>query len=219
MTNKLFLTLISLIYISLCYAHDFESQPQQTGGLKREIIDMGEDCKISFSISASLKYKFGNGGDPKYNEGGISIYPIPKRWNSNTDQLSISLSCKEKNFSENPQPSGIYDEKTQSWRKDSEEIRKYLAQSEDYSDPDFLKATVESMRVYDVKTPNAHGWADTSDQLTGDEAGRTRYMSFCIYHGSKALCGLGKVGLLRDGPKGNLMPHTLQILRSIEFLD
>ncbi|MFP5423943.1 MAG: hypothetical protein ACLGID_21130 [Gammaproteobacteria bacterium] len=219
MTNTSFLPLIIALCIFSCYANDIESQPQQNKELNHEVLDMGENCKISFNISSALKYKFGNGGDPKYNEGGISIYPIPKKWNSNTDNLSLSLSCKDKKFLENPQPSGIYDEKTKSWRKNSEEIRKYLAQSEDYRDPEFLSATVDAMRVYDVKTPNAHGWADTSDQLTGDEAGRTRYMSFCLYHGSKALCGVGKVGLLRDGPKGNLMPQTLQILRSIEFLD
>lgn len=216
MLNKAILFLIVASFIYAVHANEFK---ENSNKINYETLDMGKSCKIRFIISANFKYQIGNGGNPKNNVGGITIYPIPNAWKSNMDTLTLSFSCKEKNYIDNPQPSGIYDKKLERWKKDPKELRNYLKQSQDYSDPDFLNSTIAAMRVYDIKTPNAQGWADTSDQLTGDDAGRTRYMSFCIYHASKALCGLGKVGLLRDGPRGDLVPHALKILRSIEFLE
>ena len=186
--------------------------------IRREFIDMGPGCNISIDIPAELKTSIGNGGDPEYHVGGIIVSPLPRKWNSLLGQLSFNLTCEEKNHPLNPMPSGVYDEKFEKWREDKAGLRKYLAQSQDYSDPSFLEEKLATIHVHDVKTRNAHGWADTSDDLTGDDDSRKRYMSFCIYHGSKALCGLGKSAYLSDGSKGDLTPHILKILRTIEFL-
>ena len=76
----------------------------------------------------------------------------------------------------------------------------------------------KGMKVYSVKSKNGQGYAYTHNQLTGDEKHRPRYLSYCLFHDTKALCGGGEVGLISDGPKGDLTPYVLQILRSIEFL-
>jgi hypothetical protein len=43
-------------------------------------------------------------------------------------------------------------------------------------------------------------------------------LDYCLFRAKVALCGHGEVGALIDGPKGDLTPYVLQILRSIEFL-
>ena len=43
-------------------------------------------------------------------------------------------------------------------------------------------------------------------------------MNFCLFNSQGTICGYGVVGMLRDGRKGDLTPHALKIIRSIEFL-
>lgn len=84
--------------------------------------------------------------------------------------------------------------------------------------PESVKSIDESIHVYALNNANSQGFAYTVDPWTGDEAGRTRMLDYCLFRAKVALCGHGEVGALIDGPKGDLTPYVLQILRSIEFL-
>ncbi|MFP5423942.1 MAG: hypothetical protein ACLGID_21125 [Gammaproteobacteria bacterium] len=219
MENKIAILLSAAITTNLALAAQNKVVDRYQVKIRREILNMGPGCNISIDLPANIKIAVGNGGDPKYHIGGMTINPLPKKWNSRLGQLNLNLTCEEKDHNLNPVPSGAYDEKFKKWKEDKAGLREYLAQSQDYKDPAFLEEKLSTIRVNDVKTSNAHGWADTSDDITGDENIRRRYMSFCIYHGSKALCGLGQVARLLDGRQGDVTPHILKILRTIEFLD
>ena len=75
------------------------------------------------------------------------------------------------------------------------------------------------IKVYQLNTINANGYAITEDEMIGDEEFRQRHLSYCLIHGPKALCGHGAMGYLEAGEEGDLTPYALQILRSIEFID
>ncbi len=84
---------------------------------------------------------------------------------------------------------------------------------------DEVLAIDRSIRVYPLSGADWAGFAFTKEAWTGDVAGRTRRLSFCLFHGPVALCGHGDVGLQSDGVKGDLTPYVLKILRSIEFVN
>lgn len=84
--------------------------------------------------------------------------------------------------------------------------------------PDEVFAIDESIRVHALKNINSQGFAYTVDDWTGEETTRTRRLRYCLFRGRVALCGRGDVAILIDGPKGDLTPYVLEILRSVEFL-
>jgi len=85
--------------------------------------------------------------------------------------------------------------------------------------PATVRAIDESLRVYPLNNVNSQGFAYTVDDWTGDEAQRARLLSYCLLRANIAVCASGRVvATLTDGPKGDLTPYVLEILRSIEFL-
>lgn len=84
--------------------------------------------------------------------------------------------------------------------------------------PETVKSIDESVRVYALDNVNSRGFAYTIDDWTGEEKTRMRRLKYCLFLGEAALWGRGDMGALADGPKGDLTPYVLQILRSIEFL-
>ncbi|WP_188691750.1 hypothetical protein [Silvimonas amylolytica] len=68
---------------------------------------------------------------------------------------------------------------------------------------------------------NGKGWKGggvTQDDINGDEANRRRVFAFCIPHGTVALCGVARhVAYLRK-LKESVLPQTVQLLESIEFI-
>lgn len=84
--------------------------------------------------------------------------------------------------------------------------------------PGQVRSIVNSIHVYTVRALNSQGFAYTTDDWTGDERGRRRYLDYCLFRDMTALCGHGEVGYVADGPKGDLTPYVLGILRSVEFL-
>lgn len=85
-------------------------------------------------------------------------------------------------------------------------------------DPNYRKLRRDALRAYTLQSINAHGFAFTEEDVTGDERWRIRFLDYCLFHAEMALCGRGEVGYVADGPKGDLTDYVLQILRSIEFL-
>jgi hypothetical protein len=73
-------------------------------------------------------------------------------------------------------------------------------------------------RVGALNAVNGHGFYLTQDDTDGDPLRRTRSLTYCLFHETKALCGHGQVMRLSD-PKSDLLPNALTILRSIEFID
>ncbi|GAB3629583.1 hypothetical protein PTE30175_01286 [Pandoraea terrae] len=100
---------------------------------------------------------------------------------------------------------GVYDEKLQRWE----------AHYASEWDAEGLRP-VTTIRA--LNAVNGSGFYLTQDDTDGDEWRRERYLSFCLFHGTKAMCGGENVMRLED-PKGNLLPYYLKILRSIEFVD
>jgi hypothetical protein len=84
--------------------------------------------------------------------------------------------------------------------------------------PDEVLAIDESIHVHALNNVNAQGFAYTVDDWTGEETTRTRRLRYCLFHAKVALCGRSDVAILIDGPKGDLTPYVLLILRSIEFM-
>ncbi|MBN3722849.1 hypothetical protein [Burkholderia sp. Ac-20379] len=79
-------------------------------------------------------------------------------------------------------------------------------------------ALSEVTTVDNLDAVNADGFYLIQDDLDGDPGQRERYLSFCIFQKTIALCGGQPVMYLGD-PKGNLLPYVLEILRGIEFVD
>ncbi|MBS0429917.1 MAG: hypothetical protein JSR41_21755 [Proteobacteria bacterium] len=211
----LFVGLVSAGFVEAGMQH--ESTASATAVTHRVQANLGPGCHVSVTVPVSEVP--GLWGNAEEGWGGMGVRPVPKQWHSSISSLGFSLSCRDKDDPKNPLPSGIYDQGSKTWIKDVPTLRRELAKSSDYSDPKFLAQTVATIRTYDIKTPNAQGWADTGDDLTGEDEKRRRTMSFCVYHANKALCGLGNVAYLHDGRKGDLTSEALKIIRSIEFLD
>jgi len=76
-----------------------------------------------------------------------------------------------------------------------------------------------AVHFFELRAVNAQGYAYTQDDINGDEDSRMRRLHYCLIHPPKALCGDGDIGYLNDGRKGDLTHYSLQILRSIEFID
>ncbi|WP_148669146.1 hypothetical protein [Burkholderia pyrrocinia] len=72
--------------------------------------------------------------------------------------------------------------------------------------------------VYSLEAVNGSGFYLIQDDRGGDPAQRERYLSFCIFHETMAVCGGEPVMNLSD-PNGDLLPYVLEILRSVEFVD
>ena len=88
--------------------------------------------------------------------------------------------------------------------------------------PDEVKKLDKAIRVYNLESVNATGYAFTEDEQTGEESGRSRVLHYCLVRAQKALCGQGEMGYVQDirrHPQNDLTNYTLRILRSIEFID
>ena len=88
--------------------------------------------------------------------------------------------------------------------------------------PDEVKKLDKAIRVYNLESVNATGYAFTEDEQTGEESGRSRVLHYCLVRAQKALCGQGEMGYVQDirrHPQNDLTNYTLRILRSIEFVD
>jgi hypothetical protein len=71
-------------------------------------------------------------------------------------------------------------------------------------------------------TLHGKGWEGagiTQDQQDGDEDKRTRSFAFCLLHASQALCGTSDTVMYLAHPKESVLPHVIQLLESIEFID
>lgn len=180
--------------------------------LQRFQANYGPGCNIAAWMPQSGR-DGGLGSDPATGLGGLAVNPIPKSWKSSLAALGFGLSCRSSDDALETSGLAKLNDKTGLWEKDLD--RGFLPPPPTGDDRKLLdKAT----RVINVRSVNAQGYASVIDDSFGDEQHRVATMHFCLFHPPSAICGYGVVGMLRDGRKGDLTPHALNIIRSIEFL-
>jgi hypothetical protein len=190
--------------------------------LQRQEANMGPGCRIAASFPARLKATLSgapNIGLPRDPKAGLGAFiidpPLPKAWHSTLYDLSVNLTCENLD-SKSFDPLVRLNPATGQWEKDHD----YLASIFDYNTSDEeYRAYVAAIRVVNLTAVNSTGYVVTQNQTMGiDEEFRQRQLFFCLPHPPKLLCGSGVVANLRELPRGDLTPHVLDILRSIEFL-
>ncbi|MGY6158002.1 hypothetical protein [Paraburkholderia strydomiana] len=73
-------------------------------------------------------------------------------------------------------------------------------------------------KIFSLDSKNGHGFYMIQDETVGEPHRRVRHFSYCLFHETKAICGLGDVKRLADA-KSDMLPYALRILKSVEFTD
>jgi len=217
------------ICLSLCIFTSFSNELANAKSSKiatqRMEANLGDGCRFAVTLPGKKGVRVPSNsdqtavsGNPEMRQGGMVAAPYPPPWKSSLPSIGFNLYCYDKNDPKQLHTYGVLNEKNQRWIKDVSLMRKSLKDSEDGFEKVYAEQIIATTYVYDIRARNAHGWADTFEELTGDERGRKRYMSFCLFHQKKTLCGNGTVAQLAEGRKGDLTPYALEILKSIEFL-
>ncbi len=194
--------------------------PSQEEPTKTAVIDMGPGCRIRLQVPQ----KAGHGGMPPESgargRGGITVEnPLNLKRNTYIEPFYLRFYCHDADPEALSESAPLrYDAPSQTWQKEMQKLYGL------YTDPDpsFKRQLDRAVRIYEMKSVNAAGFAFTLDDVIGDERGRIRYFRYCLFRGPKAICGQTDVGLLVDirrNPKHDLTPYALKILRSIEFID
>ncbi|MBP0592067.1 hypothetical protein J8I87_20510 [Paraburkholderia sp. LEh10] len=84
--------------------------------------------------------------------------------------------------------------------------------------PDEVSRLRKVTKTFPLTSKNGHGFYMIQDETVGEPDRRVRHISYCLFHETKAICGLGEVKRLVDA-KSDMLPYALRILRSVEFLD
>lgn len=76
----------------------------------------------------------------------------------------------------------------------------------------------ENAEVIQLDGSNWTGTAIATDEITGDESSRSRWLNFCLMHDSQVLCGAANVMAL-GLPGTNVQDNVVAVLKSVEFVD
>lgn len=190
--------------------------------LQRLEANMGQGCHIAISFPATLKARLGGSpkvgiaGDPNAGGGGFTVDPpLPKSWHTSLEDLVFSLLCQDLSL-KRPDEQVRFNSTTGQWEKNLAYFAKAIGS---YLSDEDRREYSAAHRVTNFTAVNAAGYIITEDDIWGmDPEWRQRHLSFCLLHPPKVLCGGGVVANLRELPRGDLMPHVLDILRNIEFL-
>lgn len=139
-------------------------------------------------------------------DGAFFLVPAKFVAKTRLSDLYLSAHCEP---SENLEKAGVsFNAHTQKWERDFSKIKPGR------------DTPSKAMRftVYTITAVNSIGYGVTLDDDTGEPQQRQRYFMYCLPHPPVALCGGGYVAFLND-PKGNLLPHIMRILRSVEFVE
>lgn len=206
-----------VIFSLICLIHHICISDVISHPLNRVEANYGPGCHIAAVLPKSSTG--GLGADASTGMGGMAVDPMPKSWRSSLDTLGFGIYCETVNNPDRIRTSAVFDKSLGEWIKDSTLMLKELKNSKDAYSIEYAEKIVSTTNIYDIKTINAQGWAETYEDLTGDEDHRVRHMNFCILNPPKSICGMGKVAYLADGPKGDLTQRALKIIRSIEILE
>ncbi len=201
-----------LVLFSLIAAHCAGIADVKPQALQRFQANYGPGCNIAAWMPLSGR-DGGMGSEPATGQGGMAVNPIPKAWKSSLVALGFGLSCRLADDSSVTSGLAKLNDETGLWEKDLD--RGFLPPPPTVEE---RKQLDKATRVINVKSVNAQGYASVIEDTFGDEKHRVATMKFCLFHPPREICGYGVVGMLRDGRKGDLTPHALKIIRSIEFL-
>ena len=200
-----------MILVVLGLAHLSAATQPNAEPTKRVEADMGAGCRFAMTLPATDVARVG--ADPSLGLGGFRVRPLPKSWKSSLGDLYFDLSCRPADDPSATAGLAKLNDKTGLWEKDLD--RGFLPPPPTGEERTLLdKAT----RVINVQAVNAKGHASVVEDTFGDDRHRVATMHFCLFQPPRAICGYGVVGMLRDGRKGDLTPHALKIIRSIQFL-
>jgi hypothetical protein len=196
--------------------------PAQKEFTKTAVIDMGPGCRIRLQVPQ----KAGYGGIPPESgfpgRGGITVEnPLNQKRKTYIEPLYLRFICHDADPEALSQSAPLrYDARAQTWRKDMQKLYDlYIEPS-----PSFKRELDRAVRIHEMKSVNAQGFAYTLDDVTGEESTRRRVLYYCLMHGPKAVCNsfdtrMGYLPDIQRNPRNDLTPYALKILRSIEFID
>lgn len=200
-----------MILLVLGLAHLASASEPKVEPTKRVEAYMGPGCRFEMTLPGTVVARVG--AEVSSGLGGFRVRPLPKSWKSSLGDLYFDLSCRPANDSSATGGLAKLNDKTGLWEKNLDgwfEPPPPIGEERRELD----KAT----RVLNIQATNSKGYAGIREDTTGEEDRRVRGFSFCLFHPPSAICGYGVVGMLRDGRKGDLTPHALKIIQSIEFL-
>jgi hypothetical protein len=193
------LVLALLLATSAVYA----KQPEKLAypSLEPVVANLGPGCQIKLKVPNTGKFTSGIASGT----GAASmILSHPPYWN---DDWFLRFTCYSANADSVPPKNDTvaFDNKKQCWIRNP-------------ANTDIIPE--QHLKVYQIKTPNAQGWAYTED-VTATEFPE-RLMQYCVYHGDKAICGdtdVGSIETIHRHPLADRTSYVLKILNSIEFLE
>lgn len=74
-------------------------------------------------------------------------------------------------------------------------------------------------QIHTLNSKNAKGFYITQDDISGDPKFRLISLSYCLFHEKVAVCGTWPLARLHDAQRDILLHNSLNILRSVIFLD
>jgi hypothetical protein len=189
-------------------------------------VNLGEGCRFMFADigkkGSRLPIDLSESGvspDPYSRSDVVTSSPQSEPRKSTMKSLKLDMECDDKQDPDSEGPDtnnhgAKYVRLKKVWEKD---LDRWFDSTD--LEGDGRKILDKATRVVNIKAVNSKGFAQLTDDIIGNERGRRRNMNFCLFHPPKALCGDGVVAQLDDGAKGDLTQYTLEILKSIEFLD
>jgi len=186
-----------IVGVGVCFAQAEQSTANRTITLMGRNADGEISCPIQFSDS--------NGGHFRGNTYAIEFYAHPK---GDLGQLSLSLSCVKIEDADGGRAiHGVgYDARERRW----------VTVATDNSAQD-AEVPQPSMRLFPIQASNSVGIGVTQDATSGDRPMRAFF--FCLRHPPVALCGWTPQVMHLGNKKSDLMPMTLDIVKSITFFE
>ncbi|WP_152494914.1 hypothetical protein [Paraburkholderia kururiensis] len=202
MRKKLRVALIGIIFVIAPFTSYATDNTLSTSDPLRLVADMGQKCIISVKDYFKGHLASGMPLNASYWTEEPPVKTLMPKFSVNF--VCSSLMDQSKNEIAR-RHGATYDRNKKKWTPyfDSERDAKILG-----------KFTT----LHSLNTTNGSGFYVIQDDRDGDPAQRERYLSFCIFHETIALCGSEPVMYISD-PKGNLLPYALDIIRSVEFID
>lgn len=167
------------------------------------VANFGPGCHIKLVIPSRSEFPVTYGVEPGTGGASIILASLPF-WNG---EWFIGFTCYSKNSERAKDDLITWGETAERW----------------IPNPDGWPLHPEMrFTIYGVETPNANGWAHTTDDTAIEETRAERRLRYCIYHGDRAICGGSTVGgltTINRHPQADRTPYVLKILRSIQFLE
>jgi hypothetical protein len=202
MRDKFYVILIGIFFITIPFASYSAANRSETIESSRLVVSMGGKCVIS--IKDYFKGRLAS-GMPMHASYWAEKMPVETQMS----KFSINFTCIS-----------LINESKEDVARQHGVVRdgnggRWVPYFDNEREARLLR---EFTTVNNLDAVNGNGFYLIQDDRDGDPAQRERYLAFCIFYKTIAVCGGQPVMYLSD-PKGNLLPYVLDILRSVEFVD